>query len=717
MATISHLYKNPSSNRWEIQSNSEHCTAVATMAAEFASSFGFGDVAYLAGLLHDIGKDNPEWQKYIKAISGYSGEDYDISNRPNHAYAGAYVAKNAYSNYIGLIAAQAIYGHHAGLYDYEDFKEAMKKCERIPYDGVLPKASLNLSTLSLEDIHHVIRMVYSCLVDADSLDTERFYKPYVYGMRKKYTTLPEILSKVEAYVDSLACNSNGGIVDEVRQYVRSRCTEMSVQKPGIYSLTSSTGSGKTLSSVIWGLRHAIANNLERIIIVIPYTSIISQTSSILRGIVGEENVLEHHSLFDEETVISRTAKTLIHLATENWDMPIVVTTNVQFFESIFSSKRQKCRKIHNIAHSVVIFDEVQTFPIGFLHPILDSLRTFSKLFGTSFLLMSATMPVLTGRVGNTFDGLSNITEIIPEEYDMPTKLKRVETEEIGGKMDYDEIASRISRHDCVLCIVNTRKNAREIFSRLPKEDGITNIHLSKTMCSRHIMDKLDEIKTLLSSGLPVRVVSTQLVEAGVDISFPVVYREGAGVDSINQSAGRCNRNGLMEHLGKTYIFTLKNGVPRGFIANSNNARLAIGTNVDIFSPQTIREYYRQLYLRVDRKGYDKDEITKMLYILKPMLRDAGDKFKLIQTTEKPVVIIYDDIAKSLVSKLSENDGLTYDIARKLGMYTVQVTKSDFEKMEASGVIYSPIEGIYVLGKKDCYSPETGIDANGDILIV
>ena len=320
-----------------------------------------------------------------------------------------------------------------------------------------------------------------------------------------------------------------------------------------------TGGGKTLASILWALYHAVKNHHQRIIIAIPYTSIIVQTASTLRKIFGDENVLEHHSNLNPEDIKDRKLRERLQLATENWDYPIIVTTNVQLFESLFSNKRSDCRKLHNIVNSVIILDEVQTLPLGFYKPIVHTFDTLHRIFGVSVLFTTASQPILSGRIEGTnpfasFDALTEVHEIIPTEVQLHEKLRRVNLNFMEGARTYDEIAEELAKHPKVLCIVNTRKNAKELFDRLPKE-GI-RLHLSRMMCPDHVADTIKRIKEALKEGgdKPIRVVATQLIEAGVDIDFPIVYRQEAGLDSILQAAGRCNREGKLG-ISDTYVFS------------------------------------------------------------------------------------------------------------------------------------------------------------------
>ena len=365
------------------------------------------------------------------------------------------------------------------------------------------------------------------------------------------------------------------------------------------------------------MKHAVNHAMSRIIIAIPYTSIIVQTAGLLKKIFGEENVLEHHSSFNPDDIKNEKICEKAKLATENWDYPIIVTTNVQLFESMFSNKPSVCRKLHNVVNSVIILDEVQTLPTDYLQPIVDAMKAYQKMFGVSILLTTASQPVLSGLIEGSnpkvgFEGLEHIMEIIPRKFALHDKLRRVKLEIDNTGRTYDEMAEKVSKYDKVLCIVNTRKDAKELYDRLPNE-GV-KLHLSRMMCPAHVSETICKIKALLKDEAcsVVRVVATQLVEAGVDIDFPIVFRQETGLDSVLQAAGRCNREGK-KAIGYTFVFSLAadKRIPFGTIAATNNARLSLPMESDWFDPSVMKEYFQQLY---SRKGtFDKKEMKHYLY--------------------------------------------------------------------------------------------------------
>ena len=474
------------------QSNEEHQQGVAQRAEAYANVFGMGDCGRIMALLHDKGKEQLDWQKYIQGL---------IQNGPHHAYVGACIAQKLYPQ-IAPFIAQPIAGHHRGLYDYCDYVEVTKTDipNDVTIDDKIPFAFPKFTKLEKYDYHHLVRMLFSCLVDADSLDTESFISPQQAELRGCHITMEELLVKLKTYLHKLKSSSSDTEVNHIRNYVQKQCVKESLGEKGFYSLTVPTGGGKTLSSVLWALHHAVKNQQRRIIIAIPYTSIIVQTASTLKSIFGEENVLEHHSNVNPEDTNNKEQKERLQLATENWDYPIIVTTNVQLFESLFSNKRSDCRKLHNIANSVIILDEVQTLPLGFYKPIVHTLDTLHRLFGISFLFTTASQPILTGRIEGanpfaSFDALTSVHEIIPIEAQLHDRLRRVELQFMKGHQTYDDIAKELAKHQKVLCIVNTRKDAKELYDRLPK--GGICLHLSRMMCPAHVAATIKQIKDAL----------------------------------------------------------------------------------------------------------------------------------------------------------------------------------------------------------------------------
>lgn len=704
--TISHI-----KNKGSIQSNDDHQRGVAELSGRFAAELDMGDCGRLIGLLHDKGKEQAEWQKYIRGMTGYDKEYANVKSGPNHSYVGAIIAQKQYPRIAPLIA-QPIAGHHRGLYDYCDYIEETKR--DIPHDVTIDEAMSvqlpNLPKLERFDLHHLVRMLFSCLVDADSLDTEAFMTPEQAKARGCHTSMQELLRKLEEYLQGLRANAPDTEVNGIRNHVQEQCIHESQGETGFYSLTVPTGGGKTLASVLWALHHAVSNNLSRIIIAIPYTSIIVQTASILKEIFGEDNVLEHHSNVNPEDIKDEVMRERLQLATENWEYPIIVTTNVQLFESLFSNKRSDCRKLHNIVKSIIILDEVQTLPLGFYKPIVHTLSTLQRVFGVSILFTTASQPILSGRIEGTnpmasFNALQSVHEIIPKEAKLHQKLRRVELQFVEGARSYDEIAEELSKHQKVLCIVNTRRDAKELFSRLPK-DGIC-LHLSRMMCPAHVSDTIRQVKEALKNqdDTLIRVIATQLIEAGVDIDFPVVFRQEAGLDSILQAAGRCNREGKQK-LGTTYIFSLgkEHPLPSGYITQTNNARMNMEQQHDWFAPEAMASYFRQLHSRID--NFDIKQMQLLLYKPECEFEEAAHRFRLIDDQTTSVIVNWKD-SMDMVSLLRK-EGISYSLMKRLSQYSVNIRKHDFQLLQQAGAIEEILEGIYVISNPSFYDKEVGL---------
>lgn len=709
----------------EIQTNDEHQQGVAKMAESFAAEFGMGDFGKVMGLLHDKGKEKIAFQQHIIKESGIN-PSIRIEGDYCHAYVGALLACKQYQTLASLLA-YPIMGHHAGLYDYSDYDDVIEG-KNIPTEVDTTELNLHLSTSKLKSIkpfecNHIIRMLFSCLVDADRLDTEAFMSPDQASLRKGKKTLQELAPLLEKHLAKLKCSirekhKENNEVNIVRNQVQEECRKKALSDPGFYSLTVPTGGGKTLSSLVWAINHAIHHGKRRIVIAIPYTSIIVQTAQVLRDIFGKENVLEHHSNVSYESFCDKNDNDenklvqQMKLATENWDYPIIVTTNVQLFESMYSNKPTPCRKLHNLCNSVLILDEVQVLPTQYLQPIVNALKTYQRLFGLSVLFTTASQPVLEGKHQGTIpritlNGIDKITEIIPYDFDLHNKLRRVNLHFDEHQSSYDDIAKRMMQYDRVLCIVNSRRAAKEIFDRLPDEDN--KYHLSRLMCPIHVRETIaDMIDTLRNTKKKIRVISTQLIEAGVDIDFPFVLRQEIGLDSVLQAAGRCNREGG-EVKGEVYVFSLNEGrqYPNSFMEKSNNARKRLSKELDWFSPDAMEAYFLKLY-----KGYtdtfDKEDLKKKLETPSYYLfKTAGEKFRLIDDNTKSIIVNYGD-AESLVDQVKKK-GFTYELMNALGQYTVNVSKSNYELLKGAFDKGERVpEGLFFLMNKSQYDKQTGV---------
>lgn len=721
---ISHLRHDKKNGEWIIQTNGEHQNGVANIAAKFAGEFGLSSWGYSLGLLHDKGKERKAFQQYIRRTNGLPVADNRYYSDHNHAFVGGLLADKLMGRPLMNLLANQIISHHTGLHDYGDVESILNETE-LPEEINMDNIKIDLKTLAKEfqelsffkseedtrNFHHLSRMLFSCLTDADRLDTERFMDAESWKKRVFRYNIANMLPKLNVYMKMLQTNAADTEVNRIRKMVQDQCRKTSSGEKGFYSLTVPTGGGKTLSSLLWAMKHAVAHGMKRIIIAIPYTSIIVQTAGLLKSIFGEGNVLEHHSNFNPDSIGDEKTREMAKLATENWDYPIIVTTNVQLFESMFSNKPSVCRKLHNIVNSVIILDEVQTLPTDFLQPIVDALKAYREMFGVSVLFTTASQPVLSGLIEGTnpfvgFKGIDNITEIIPDEYKLHVRLRRVDIKINKEGSTYDEIATMLAKYNKVLCIVNTRKDAKELYDRLPDE-GV-KLHLSRMMCPKHISKTICEIKNILkdNSQSVVRVIATQLVEAGVDIDFPVVFRQEAGLDSVLQAAGRCNREGRID-IGYTFVFSLsaEKRLPFGSIKDANNARLNLPDDSDWFSPSVMQEYFKNMY---SQKGtFDKNGIKNYLYKYNELcFEKASEAFKLIDDDGVNVIVNCEN-SMDLVEQLKIS-GCTYSLMKQLAQFTVSVKRTDFNKLCQYGVIEEILEGVYVLPDRAQYNRYTGL---------
>lgn len=696
------------------QTVSEHLNGTAELCAGFAAAFGAENQGRLAGLAHDLGKYSAAFQRRLNG-----------GPKVDHATAGAAECCKLNQN----SAAFAVAGHHGGLPDgggqgdhYEDktFCGRMKKAalgKLEPYEAWQKEVKLPLALQpafsSWPEEMFFTRMLYSCLVDADFLDTEAFMAGE--ALKRGGGDSIEVLGdKLQAHVSGWFPPKTE--LNRERCAMLKRCMEQGErQSPGLYTLTIPTGGGKTTASLAFALRHARAHGMRRIIYVIPYTSIIEQNAQVFRDILGEKNVLEHHSsiLYDIEDE-ARPENARLARATENWDMPVVVTTAVQFFESLFANRSPQCRKLHNLAQSVIIFDEAQMLPMPYLRPCVFAIAQLVERYGVSAVLCTATQPALDG-VFREFLPDRPAVELCPPETIHQEVFRRV-TFRREGKLSWEAVAERISGQTQALCIVNSRKSAQEIYALLDKEG---TFHLSTLMYPAHRKAKLEEIRTRLKAGLSCRVVSTSLIEAGVDVDFPAVFREEAGLDSILQAAGRCNREGKCP-AGESIvtIFQSETPPPSLFEIPVAAGRQALSRCDRPDSPEAIRCYFQEL---LDLKG---PEALDQKNILTAMERDympfqkIAERFHLIDSETQTVYIPLGEGEKLARRLRSGERGRA--LFRALGQYGVSVYPQHFETLDLAGDLEVLEDGSAVLTNLALYDNSTGLlltAENGKLLLI
>jgi CRISPR-associated endonuclease/helicase Cas3 len=616
----------------------------------------------------------------------------------------------------GRVLAYVIGGHHAGLADAASLLAALQESTLLT--GALASGSLPAEVLdapapaikqlagSEHGLHLWIRMLYSCLVDADSLDAEHFEHPDRSEVRRDLPTLAKIESRLAEAVERLP---RDGAVNAVRWQVRDEVMPHAGDKPGFFSLTVPTGGGKTLTSLSFALAHARANGMRRVIYAIPYLSIIEQTASTFIEAVGE-GVLEHHSNLDPDGQEDRD-----RLAAENWDSPVVVSTTVQLFESLFASRRGRCRKLHNIVGSVIVLDEAQLLPPDFLEPIVSVLRLLVDGYGVSVVLCTATQPALASgpRSGRTFSGLDDVRELVRDPEGLATRLDRVEVDwpqDPNLRTQWDEVAAWLAAERQALCVVNTRSDAAALRALVPG-----SIHLSAGMCAEHRTRKLAEIKKLLKADAEVRVVSTQLIEAGVDIDFPVVFRALAGLDSIAQSAGRCNREGHLAR-GRVVVFVPPKPSPVGHLRQGEGATRSLLAATDdassLLRPDGFRRYFARLYS--DLPSLDREGILPLLQqdarSMHVDFRSASEKFRMIDNEGTATVLVPFERGAGLIADL-ERFGPDKARLRRLQRYSVTLHAREFGHLRTSGWVREIAPDIFAV-EPEAYDDNLGVLIDG-----
>lgn len=693
----------------------EHLKSTAKLARQFAAAFEAGDWGYIAGLWHDLGKFSDEFQKMLYQSAHPLAQNL---SRIDHSTFGANQACRKWPRGEGKILAYVIAGHHAGLPDGNSNEDSClrKRLDRnVPYSFRCSDESLNLFKPSLPfvlDKKHAayalsffVRMLYSTLVDADFLDTEKHMKPYQATQRPQGYSLTRLNDRLSKYLAKFDGCPDKTPVNRVRSEVLCDCLNAADKTPGLFSLTVPTGGGKTLSSMAFALKHALKWHRRRVIYVIPYTSIIEQNAAEFRRVFGELAVLEHHSNFEPRQEDYRT-----RLASENWDAPIVVTTNVQFFESLFGCRASRCRKLHNIANTVIILDEVQALPSEVLLPCIEAIKELALHYNCSVILCSATQPAIQER-DDFSAGLAGVREIAEDPEELATSLKRVNAVDLGGLADV-ELAARLATHKKVLCVVNTRKHARLLYELLRGSDGL--FHLSASLCPVDRSRILTDIRVMLIEGWECRVISTQLVEAGVDIDFPVVYRAIAGIDSVAQAAGRCNREGLLDY-GRVFVFRPEHKLPPGYFRHTAQTAESVMRRFkdDILSLGAIEEYFRDYYWsqgdRLDNKSILRLLREGALQLDFPF-REVAKKFKLIEEEYKPVIVPRDEKAGRLIEQIRYADSLR-GFSRKLQKYTVQMSQHDWDKLHDSGCLEMMRDTFPILTCSHLYDAETGLNVH------
>jgi CRISPR-associated endonuclease/helicase Cas3 len=758
-----------------------HLHEVSRLAAEFAGNAG-ADWAQLAGLWHDLGKFRPGFQAYIRQTSDAHLEGrLPASSEKSHSAAGALHAMATFEARWGSRAATAarplayvIAGHHAGLADWHpsevtsglstrllgtgrqssglEHQEAAEACKsqapgllELPARFDLPKAIGAIPGLKSGNplaLATWIRMLFSALVDADFLDTEAFMDEGRRQTRAAWPALSMYRAQLTGRLDAMArqVRSDGREDDSVmraRADVLAKCRAKALLPPGVFTLTVPTGGGKTLSSLAFALEHAAVHGHRRIIHAIPYTSIIEQTADVFKGIFGSDAVVEHHSQ-SESDADGRRETARSRLACENWDAPLIVTTNVQLLESLFAARTSRCRKLHRIAHSVIVMDEAQLLPPDFLQPVLDVLRLLVDHYGVTLLLCSATQPVLSDTrrfdARKSLRGLPPATAIVEDEVTLFQTLRRTRFEwpsDMSQETPLEVIADSVAQEHAALAIVNTRVDAADLLRLLDQLCEEPPLHLSAAMCGQHRADVISQIRQRLEARRqgrverPLRVVSTQLVEAGVDIDFPVVFRALAGMDSLAQAAGRCNREGRLAKPGRVIVFI--RDIPRSLAAlrhgvAATRSTLAAGCT-DPLDPLTFERYFpvfQASFASADRHGIV-DLLSRDKAEFKFAFRTAAEKFRLVDDADQASVIVpYRTPGADPRPVDAAVEGLRQGQAdrwllRRLQRHTVQVRRRIVDGWQRQGDVVEALPSLFVLTNPLRYHDRLGLLPEGQPL--
>lgn len=701
-----------------------HSAAVGAGAAGFAAPFGASTLALAMGLLHDIGKWSEAYQFYIRQ----SREDNEGRRGPDHSTAGAKEALALFGKF-GKLMAFGTAGHHAGLSDGVDLVERLKK--DVPCYAGWREALADLpdpATLTASMPRYLpnaiapsftfaflARMLFSCLVDADFLETERFYAEArgEDAPPRGGTLNAAHHERVRAFMASHRRDDTP--VNKLRSQILDHAVAKAALAPGLFTLTVPTGGGKTLTSLSFALEHARAHGLRRVVYVIPFTSIIEQTAEAFRKALGDERdaVLEHHSSFDPDKLEPATGNDREHEGTdglaklrrdaENWDSPIVVTTAVQFFESLFAARTSKARKLHNLAGSVIVIDEAQSIPVHLLRPCLAAIDELARNYGASVVLCTATQPALRVQDGalkkkdGTLEGLDipDDRELAPDPRGLYKQLKRVTVDWRRDAVADAEIAARFAAQPQMLCIVNSRAHARDLFAAIRDQEGA--VHLTTLMCARHRRVVLARVRENLKAGRPVRLVATSLIEAGVDVDFPEVWRAAAGLQNIAQAAGRCNREGARD-TGVTVVFEpADHKTPPAIESFYAPAREVLRRAEDVLGLDAIRDYYAALYWRQGHAALDRAMSGGEPLAILPAIaeradtfdfpfRTIADAFRLIDDVMDPVIVPWDEEARDAIDRLAKAPVPPAGVQRLLQQYVVPVPSRVRAAMLALGAV-------------------------------
>ena len=679
----------------------EHLSLVAEMAADHGRHLPGVEWAELASLWHDLGKYSMQFQNYLRTSADSRTHGGELKGSVDHSSAGAQWALERDSR-LGMVLAHLIAGHHAGLLNYAG--EAGSAClkhrlsKAIPDwksdvpEGILKRPMPLLPNLGKPEgprhaafrVSFWLRMLFSAIVDADLLATETHTNPATSSRRKDHrASLASMRKVLDDHLICLEKNAEKTSVNRQRASVLAMCRERAQDATGFFDLCVPTGGGKTFASLAFALDHAAIHGLRRVVVAVPFTSIIEQNAQEYRTALkalGPGVVLEHHSNLEPERETDLT-----RLQSENWDAPLVVTTNVQLFESLFACRTSRCRKLHRLAKSVIVLDEVQALPVELLKPTLWALQELVEVYGCTVVLCSATQPAFGQRTDFPI-GLTDVRAIIREPNALYRAMRRTSVT-LAGQLKDDALVERLRRLRQVLCIVNTRPHAAHLSEALGDADG--HFHLSTRMCAAHRLETLEKIRIHLIKRMTCRVISTQLVEAGVNLDFPVVYRAPCGLDSLAQAAGRCNREGEL-HCGKVVSFATEKLPPLGHLRQTAHvANEILLDEKDPLAPEAIEAYFRLYYwLREDRWDYHRvlDAAGNNPNTMRFAFRDMASRYRFIPETGHTLIVPWQEPGKRLVEELRQSRSPDRDMWRSLQRYTVQVREHELKQLQDAGII-------------------------------